>query len=86
MLLSTNDREHSSIHFGRCTKLLLQGRLDLLQFLGGGRLSQVEAVSPIVVVTKLCQRVLQDLSSPNQPDIETVYWEYYTTLVRPHEG
>jgi hypothetical protein len=81
MLLSANDREHSRVHFHRCKKFLIQGRLDLLQSLGGGQLSQTEAVSPIVVVAKLCQRILQDLSPPDQPDIEAVYWEYYTTLV-----
>jgi hypothetical protein len=51
-----------------------------MRSLSGGRLSEKEAVAPIVVVAKLFQRILQDVS-PGQQDIEAVYWDYLGALV-----
>jgi len=79
ILLSTK-RGPGLYHANKCVEYLHVGRKEIMQSLSHGSLTEKEAVSPIVVVSKICQTMLSDFTE-GLPDLVSSYEQYFSKLV-----
>ena len=67
-------------HHEKCLKAFEDGRLDLVRLFCRTKLAKTEAAPAIVIATKLCHRLLQDMTD-NHSDLISSYWTYVGQLV-----
>jgi hypothetical protein len=79
ILLSTK-RGPGLYHANKCVEYLHHGRKEIMRSFSHGSLAEKEAVSPIVVVSKICQTMLSDFTG-GLPDLVSSYEQYFSKLV-----